>query len=86
MTWEHAIIQKKVINLDHGGSKHVMCAWDDCTNDGYELYKVVVNDAAPGYPDQLIRYVFCKESHKMMWVHSHRRYGHLPPGYRCSTL
>lgn len=87
--WEHARVMKPVINLDQGGDRgdgHIMCAWDTCTNQGYELFKVVVNDAKPGYPDNLIRYVFCKESHKMYWVHSHRDYGNLPPGYRMSTI
>jgi hypothetical protein len=84
--WQHAINQKVVINLDHQGDRHVMCAWDECDRDGYELHKVVVNDAADGYPPRYMRFVFCSERHKMYWVNSHKKYGDLPPGYKRSTI
>jgi len=83
---EHAIIQKKVINLDHGvnngPTKYVMCAWDTCENDGYELYKAIVHHEKPGYPLYTVTHVFCCERHKMYWVHNTKRYGYLPNGYR----
>jgi hypothetical protein len=83
--WRHAIIQKKVINLDHGGSKHVMCAWDTCEKDGYENNKVVVHEGvAPNIRD--ITYVFCTERHKAYWLNSVRDVNNLPPGYRRSIL
>lgn len=66
--WRHAIIQKKVINLDHGGNKKVMCAWSYCENDGYEMYKVVTNDGAPGQQTKTITYVFCSERCKGHWL------------------
>lgn len=87
--WDHARTDKVVINLDGGGwtgNGHVMCAWDTCTRQGYDSNRVTINDAAPGYPDKLIRYVFCSERHKFYFVHSHRDYGNLPPGYRMSTI
>lgn len=87
--WRHARIDKPVINLDEGGDRHdhhIMCAWDDCTKQGYETNKVVVNDAAPGHAPRYMRFVFCTEKHKYYFVHSHRDYGNLPPGYRCSTI
>jgi hypothetical protein len=83
---EHALIHKPVINLDHGGTRHIMCAWEECEKDGYELNKVVVNEAGDGYPAALVTYVFCTERHKMYWVNSHRSYGMLPPGYRRSYI
>jgi hypothetical protein len=87
--WRHARVSKPVINLDRGGDRpdhHIMCAWDDCELQGYELNKVVINDAAPGYPPRYMRFVFCTERHKYFFVHSHRDYGNLPPGYRMSTI
>ncbi len=86
MRREHALISKPVINLDHDGTRHIMCAWDTCERDGYELHKVVTNNAAPGKPPNLLRYVFCTERHKMYWVNSHRSYGNLPPGYARSYI
>lgn len=44
--WRHATLQRKVINLDHDGDRHVMCAWDTCEKDGYENYKVRVKTHA----------------------------------------
>lgn len=82
---EHAIIAKKVINHDLGGT-HVMCGWEDCERDGVELHKVRINYGKPGYPDQIVNHVFCSDRHKMYFVHSHRSYGNLPPGYRMSTI
>ena len=82
---EHAVIQKKVINLDHDGDRKVMCAWDECDRDGYELNKVRVNYGTPQSP-QVVSYVFCTERHKQFWINSHRKYGNLPAGYRMSTI
>lgn len=82
---EHAIITKKVINLDHAGNRKVMCAWADCDRDGYELHKVRVNYGTDAIPD-VLNYVFCSDRHKQYFIHSHRQYGHLPPGHRLSTI
>ena len=86
MMREHAVIQKKVINMDHDGDRKVACAWDDCDRDGYELYKCTVNYGKPGHSDHIVRYVFCSERHRQFWIHGHRAYGKLPPGYRMSTI
>lgn len=80
---EHAIIQKKVINRDAWGDRKIVCAWDDCERDGFDLYKCRVNYGTPGYP-QVVRYVFCSERHRQYWIHSHRSYGNLPSGSACS--
>lgn len=79
--WNHAIVQRKVINRDHDDGKKVMCAWDICLNDGYETNKVVVNDAKPGYEPRPLTYVFCCERHRQYWINSVRDYGNLPSGY-----
>lgn len=79
--WEHAIIQKKVINLDEGGwgtptnsgTHFVMCSWSDCENPGYELYKVRVATHKEGYEERFMNYVFCCERHKLWWIDEVRR-------------
>lgn len=75
--WRHAIIRKKVINLDHGGDRNVMCAWDICEKDGYEMHKVRVRDSAPGQELKYIQYVFCCERHRDYWINSTHSYGNL---------
>jgi hypothetical protein len=85
MSREHAIIQKKVINLDHGGSRHVMCAWDDCENDGVELHQTRVNYGKAETP-HIVKHVFCSERHKQFWINSVRSYGNLPPGFKRSFI
>lgn len=83
---DHAIIQKKVINHDRGGT-HVMCAWDECERDGVELHKCRVNYGG----GQIVFYVFCSERHRQYWINSAPRdgsvaYGNLPSGYRSTIL
>jgi hypothetical protein len=91
--WEHAKIGKRVINLDHGGDRRVMCGWDDCEKEGYELYKVKTHEHNPvlscDHPlSKHVSYVFCSERHKMYWIGSSTRarggtlHGNLPSGYR----
>jgi hypothetical protein len=86
--WRHAILQKKVINLDHGGAKHVMCAWDTCEKDGYENNKVVVRDSAPGHQLKTITYVFCSETHRNYFIDQSRGMlpGYLRSGNRRSIM
>jgi hypothetical protein len=85
MSREHAIIQKKIINLDHGGSRHVMCAWDDCGNDGVELHQTRVNYGTSDNP-HIVKHVFCSERHRQFWINSVRNYGNLPPGFKRSFI
>jgi hypothetical protein len=83
--WKHAIIQKKVINFDRGGT-YVMCGWDTCERDGYESFKCTVNDSAPGQEPKYITYVFCSERHRQYWINSIRDMNNLPAGYKRSIL
>ena len=76
---------KRVINLDAHGERAITCAWDECDRAGYELHKVRVNYGSAEVP-AVTNYVFCSERHKQYFIHSHRRYGNLPPGYRLSCL
>ena len=67
---------KRVINMDEGGdgrvtssgTHYIMCAWNPCDKDGYELYKIRVNDAARGSAPKYINYVFCSEKCKQEWL------------------
>jgi hypothetical protein len=79
--WKHAIHDKKVINLDRGGT-HVMCAWDTCEHDSFETYKVRVNDGKPGQAPRYMNYTFCSETHKQYWINNVRpgSNNNLPPG------
>jgi len=77
--------EKVVINLDHAGDRHIMCAWDDCERDGYELYKAVVNYGKADTP-RLVSHVFCCERHKQYWINSVKSYGRLPAGSRLCLL
>jgi hypothetical protein len=79
--WRHAILSKKVINMDRGGT-HVMCAWDTCERDAYENYKVRTNTAGPGYEPRYMNYTFCCETHKQFWLANVRpgSNNNLPPG------
>jgi hypothetical protein len=73
------IVLKKAINMDHaanGGTvKFVMCAWDDCEKDGYEMYKLVTQTGNPNYHDAMgndysrpLTYLFCCERHRQYWI------------------
>ena len=80
----HAVIQKKIINLDSGDGRHILCSWDTCELDGYELYKVRVNDSKdPSHP-RYMNYVFCSERHKQYWLANCTpgSNNNLPPGFR----
>lgn len=63
-------VHKKVISLDTG--RHLLCCYRDCENYGYDLYRVQINYAAAGYPPEIIKYVFCCETHKMYFVRSNQ--------------
>ena len=74
--WQHARIEKRVINLDEGGNgrvtesgtHYVMCAWNPCDNDGFTLYSVRVHLHEQGYEERYMNYVFCSEKCKQHWL------------------
>lgn len=84
--WRHAIVHKKIINHDRGGT-YVLCAWDTCEKPGYEMYKCVEHDSTPGYgEDKTLTYVFCSERHRQYFIHSVIRANDLPPGFKRSII
>lgn len=86
--WRHAIINRKVINMDHDGTKHVMCAWDTCEKDGIENIHVRVKTHADGAEERFMHYVFCSEGHKDYWLENIRpgSGNNHSPGMRISVL
>jgi hypothetical protein len=66
--WRHGIVQKKVINHDRGGT-NVMCSWDTCERDGYEMYKVVTH-LGNERGERTMNYVFCSDRHKYYWLNN----------------
>jgi hypothetical protein len=65
--------------MDHavnGGTvKFVMCAWDDCEKDGYEMYKVVIETGnvdrnSPYYCPRPLTHIFCCERHRQYFIQS----------------
>ena len=70
----HAQVERKVVNHDRGGT-FVMCCWDTCDRDGYQLYNVRTHEHVPqiGCESALSKhttFIFCSERHKQYWVAS----------------
>lgn len=68
---QHAIITKRVINLDHGEGRPISCAWPECERQATSLYELVQCEHSPmiscSAVDQGVgggrhyRYAFCRE-------------------------
>lgn len=43
---QHAQIMRKVVNLDSGTGRKILCAFSDCERDGYENFKRVQHEHA----------------------------------------
>ena len=77
-------VEKKVINLDAGGDRVLVCCWDECDRPGYQCYRHVScrHDPVMGceaaderglvYTGQSahITYVFCTQRHRNYWVNA----------------
>jgi hypothetical protein len=91
--WRHAILHKKAINHDRGGT-YVMCGWDDCTKDGYEMYKAVeflgyepiIWEGRIQYLTKTLTFIFCSQRHKDYFQHSTVRANMLPPGSKSAIV
>jgi hypothetical protein len=72
---------------EHEGER-IWCAWTDCENYGYLCHQTVINEAKPGFPVKLARYVFCSANCKNYFDRSHipGEYGRLAPGLRSRYL
>jgi hypothetical protein len=84
--WQHAIVHKKVLSRD--SERWLICCWDTCDNDGYELYKAIFHDHPKGMNCNSplathLNYVFCCENHRLFFGKSHLGdYGNLDPRMR----
>lgn len=81
-------VLKKVIN---GMGEVVPCCWFECDKPGYELHKTILHEHAKNmtcdHPmSSHVNFVFCGERHRMLFLHSHKEMGKLPPGYRLVGL
>lgn len=81
---------KQVVILEaneHQGTR-ILCAWADCDQVGHVNNQTVINDAKPGFPVKLMRYVFCSANCKAYWDRSHipGEYGRLPGHLRSRFL
>jgi hypothetical protein len=79
-----AVVQK-VLSFSSG--TWITCCWFECEKPGVELHKSVLHDHAKelrcDHPlASHVNFVFCSETHKQLYLHSHRDMGKLPPGYR----
>ena len=81
-----ALHSKEVIireQNEHEGER-IWCAWAECDNYGHLNHQTVINEAKPGFPVKLCRYVFCSDNCKTYFDRSHipGQYGKLLPGQR----
>lgn len=82
-----ARIARKV--LSRSSDTWILCAWFECDRQGFELYKTILHEHSRSLPcdsmfSEHVNFVFCSERHKMLYVHSHKAFGQLPPGYKLS--
>ena len=84
---DFARIARKVINLDAGGDRKIVCCWDDCGRDGVELHKLLLHDhderlgcraadakVIPATGHTAHRWaVFCSDRHRLFFANSQGR-------------
>lgn len=82
--WQHARVQKRIINLDEG--RNSTCAWDTCSNDSTSLYQFrqhehVHSIACDSSLARHIWWAFCCERHMTYFVNAtlNRGYGYERP-------
>jgi hypothetical protein len=78
----HAIVSKKILSRD--AERWLICCWDTCDHDAYEMYKSLFHDHPKGmgcnHPQAThLWYTFCSERHLRYFVNSHRDYGNENP-------
>lgn len=67
------------------------CCWDDCERSGHDQIQVRIREnesnGLPAIRDGIrwiktVKYIFCSDRHKEMWLASTQMYGSLPTGSR----
>ena len=74
--WEHAKIEKKVINRDEGGwgsvtssgTHYVICAFGLCDKDATTVHETRVRTHEIGYEERYMHYAFCSDKCKQAWL------------------
>jgi hypothetical protein len=68
-----ALHSKEVVILEANEHQdgRILCAWADCDEYGHANHQIVINDAKPGFPVKLMRYVFCSDNCRHYWSRSH---------------
>lgn len=81
--WDHAKLERHVINLDNGGQP-LVCCWDECDRLGSTLYKhtsclhettlgcAAADTRTLTYTGRTshLEYVFCSQRHRNYWVNA----------------
>ena len=66
---KYAIVMEQADRQFEG--ERIWCAWSDCDRYGFTIHQFVVNEAKPGFPRKLARYLFCSDGHRQMFATSH---------------
>lgn len=84
--WEHARIEKPMLNMDHGGESYITCAYWLCDQRGYDLHQVRINYGKRDTP-HVVKHIFCTERHKQGFI-NFALHGNpnMPPGFRRSIV
>lgn len=77
-----------VLNMDkaaQGETCWLLCCWDDCDRQGFELHKTRFHDHPPrtrcdDVNSKHPQYIFCSEAHRQLFINSHRSNGNRAPG------
>ena len=60
--------------------RRILCCWSECDRAGDTDH-----EARVGEPGRILHYIFCSESHLLLWAHSHVKMGFLPSGSKSRT-
>ncbi len=85
---------KKILSLDkaaRGETVWLRCCWDDCDKSATSLHQSLFHDHPKTYrcdheSAKHVKYVFCTERHRQMFLHSHIAMGKLPAGFKGTIL
>ena len=83
-TWQqHAIVEKRIINLDRYDPGPVACAWDDCSGRATILYRVRLCEHSPNLSCEAVDrgaggrhmwFAFCRERCRQYWINASGRH------------
>jgi hypothetical protein len=73
--------------VDTSDGETLLCCWSDCERPGLLLHRVRIYEGVnPNTMEWIYSWkVFCKETHKFLYVNAPRSLNKLPPGCRVIT-